>query len=167
MQATRQKHSRANLFWVLSASSFVGLVLTILPLPQAIFFYWPDWMALVVVYWSMSVPDRVGPWVGFTIGTLLEVLFVRNFGVLGLGLAILAFTVNRASQQLQMLSVWQQTIVVTLFVGGFKLLTGWLYGLINGFTITSEYWYSLLGCLVFWPFVSILLQEFRRSAQIR
>ena len=162
----QQKTPWFNLFWAISLSSFMALVLTILPLPQWVFYFWPDWMALVVVYWALSVPQRVGPWVGFAIGTLLEVLFVRKFGVLGLGMAILAFTVNRTHLQLRALSVWQQMIVVGLFIGFFKLVTGWLYGLITGFTITREYWYSLLGCILFWPFVFILLQEFRRAARI-
>ena len=147
-------------------SSFIALALTILPMPQWILHFWPDWMALVVIYWSLTVPDRVGPWIGFLIGTVLEVLFVRNFGVLGFGMATLAFLVNRASLQLRVLSVWQQMIVIGLFIGIFKLITGWLYGLIDDFTITDEYWYSLLGGMLIWPFVFILLQELRRSARI-
>jgi len=112
-------------------------------------------------------PERIGPWVAFAIGTLLEVLFVRTFGVLGLGMALLAFSVNRWALQLRPLSIWQQMIVVGLFDGLYKLITGWLYGLITDFTITSEYWYSLLGVMLCWPFVFILLQELRRSARLR
>jgi len=120
----------------------------------------------VVVYWALTMPDRVGPWVGFLVGLVLEVLFVRNFGVLGFGMAALAFIVNRVSQQLRVLSVWQQMLLIGIFVGIFKLVTGWLYGLIDDFTITNEYWYSLLGGMLVWPFVFILLQELRRSARI-
>jgi rod shape-determining protein MreD len=161
-----RKASSLNLFLVICLSSFIALTLTVIPLPQWVFYFRPDWMALVVVYWALTVPDRVGPWIGFAIGTVLEVLFVRNFGVLGFGMAILAFMVNRASLQLRVLSFWQQMLVVGIFVGIFKLVTGWLYGLIADFTITGEYWYSLLGSMLTWPFIFILLQELRRSARI-
>lgn len=148
-------------------SSFVALVLTVVQLPSWLFYFWPDWIAIVVAYWALVSPKRIGPFVGFIIGTLLEVLFVRKFGVLGFGLATLAFIVNATSLQLRALSIWQQMISIGVFIGFFKLLTGWLSGLVAGFTITSEYWYSLLGSLLIWPFAYILLEELRRAARIR
>jgi len=167
MMVSGGSRSPVNLFWAVFLSSFVALVLMLIQLPASLFYFWPDWIALVVVYWALIAPDRVGPFVGFVIGTVLEVLFVRKFGVLGLGLATLAFIVNSTHQQLRVLSMWQQMILVALFVGVFKLLTGWLYGLVTDFTITREYWYSLLGCLVVWPFAYILLQELRRIARVK
>lgn len=154
-----------NLALAFSLSAFIGLVLMIMPVNQ-LFFFWPDWIALVVVYWALMAPDRIGPFVAFLLGTLLEVLFVRNFGVLGFGLATLAYIVNRSHKQLKVLSLWQQTLVVGLFVGFFKLITGWLDGMISDFTITTEYFYSLIGGVLVWPFVYILLQELRRKARV-
>lgn len=158
--------SNARLFWAVTLSFFIALVLTVLPLPQWLFYFWPDWMALLVFYWALTVPERVGPWVGFAIGTLMEVLFVRKFGVLGFGMAILAFAVNRSHLQLRALSIWQQMLIVGLFVGFLKLIVGWLYGLISGFTLTTDYWYSLIGSMLIWPFVFILMHEVRRMARI-
>ena len=120
-----------------------------------------------MVFWALHQPDRFGPVSGFIIGTLLEVLFVRNFGVLGLGLACLAFTVNSAHQQLRALSSWQQMFIIGFFVGVFKLITGWFLGLVSDFIITTEYWYSLLGDVLIWPFATILLHELRRIMRLR
>ena len=159
--------SNYKIFWAVSFSALIALALMIVPLPQWLFYFWPDWIALVIVYWALYTPEKVGPVVGFLIGVLLEVLFVRKFGVEGLGLATLAFLVNYANQQLNVLSIWQQTIVIAMFVALFKLITGWLYGLVGDFTITIEYWYSLLGCIFVWPFMSILLHEMRRRTRTR
>lgn len=164
---THKQNSATNLFWAVVISSILALILMVIQLPQWLFYFWPDWIALVVVYWALYAPDRFGPFVGFVIGLLLEVLFVRKFGVEGLGLATLAFIVNSSHQQLRVLSLWQQTILVGVFVGIFKLITGWLYGMVADFTITREYWYSILGCMLVWPFVFILMQELRRILRIR
>lgn len=161
-----KQSSKYNVLWAVVFSVLVALALMIVPLPTWVFYYWPDWVALVLVYWALYTPDRVGPLVGFIIGIVLEVLFVREFGVEALGLATLALLVNRANQQLSVLSIWQQTIIIGLFVAIFKLITGWLYGLVADFTITIEYWYSIFGDIVIWPFVSILLHELRRKARI-
>lgn len=162
-----RRSSPSSVFVAVSLSTFVALVLTIVQVPDWLFYFWPDWTALVIVYWALVLPNRVGAFVAFIIGTILEVLFVRKFGVLGLGLAILAFIVNSAHLQLRVLSIWQQTLFMVLLIGFFKLLTGWLYGIMTDFTITAEYWYSLLGSMVIWPFTYILLEELRRKARIR
>lgn len=161
-----RKVSNSGVFWAVSLSVFVALVLTALPAPEVLFNFWPDWVALVLFYWALMMPERVGPWVGFLVGTLMEALFVKSFGVLGLGFATLLFVINGVHLQLRVLSVWQQMIVVTLFIGIFKLVTGWLYGLIEGFALSGEYFYSLLGCMVIWPFLFILMQELRRLARL-
>ncbi|MFT6034326.1 MAG: rod shape-determining protein MreD [Arenicella sp.] len=159
--------SSGSLAFVVFVSAFVALVLTMVQLPGWLFYFWPDWIAIVVAYWALVAPKRVGPFVGFIIGTLLEVLFVRKFGVMGFGLATLAFIVNSTNLQLRALFIWQQMVSIGLFIGFFKLLTGWLAGMVAGFTITTEYWYSLLGTVVIWPFAFILLEELRRAVRIR
>jgi len=159
--------SSASFFWAVVISTFIALVLKLIELPQSVFYFWPDWIVIVVVFWALHQPDRFGPVSGFIIGTLLEVLFVRNFGVLGLGLACLAFTVNSAHQQLRALSPWQQMFIIGFFVGVFKLITGWFLGLVSDFVITTEYWYSLLGDILIWPFATILLHELRRIMRLR
>ena len=148
-------------------SAFVALVLTVVQLPGWLFYFWPDWIAIVVAYWALIAPKKIGPFIGFIIGTLLEVLFVRKFGILGFGLATLAFIVNSTSQQLRALSIWQQMLSIGVFISLFKLLTGWLSGLVSAYTITSEYWYSIVGTVLIWPFAFILLEELRRVMRIR
>lgn len=161
----RQQSDRFNLLWAFSLSAFLALVLMILQVEQILYF-WPEWMALVVVYWALMAPEKIGPLVAFITGTLLEVLLVRNFGILGFGLATLAFVVNSAHLQLRVLSLWQQTIVIGLFVAAFKLITGWLYGMATDLTITTQYFYPAIGSMLVWPFVYILLQELRSRARI-
>jgi len=159
--------SNSRLFLGVSISAFVALVLTVVQLPNWLFYFWPEWIAIVLVYWALIAPKRIGPIAGFIIGTLLEVLFVRKFGVLGFGMATLAFMVNSGSQQLRALSIWQQMISIGIFIAIFKLLTGWLSGLVAGFTITTDYWYSVVGSVLIWPFAFILLEELRRAVRIR
>lgn len=167
MSPNSQQSSSGLLFFGVSISVFIALVLTVVQLPAFLFYFWPDWIAIVVAYWALRTPTQVGPFVAFIIGTLLEVLFVRNFGVLGLGLATLAFLVNSASQQLRALSIWQQMVSIGFFIAIFKLLTGWLSGMVSEFTITSDYWYSIFGSVLIWPFATILLEELRSALRIR
>jgi len=148
-------------------SAIIALILTVVQLPDWLFLFWPDWIAMVLIYWALKKPEHIGPFAAFIIGTLMEVLFVRKFGVLGLGLATLAFIANSTSLQIRIMTVWQQTLLIGLFIGIFKLITGWLYGLVSDLTITREYWYPILSSMLLWPFVFILLEELRRALRIR
>ena len=167
MNPSRQQYSAGNLLLGLLASLVVALVLMVVQLPDWLYNFWPDWVALVLIYWALAVPSRIGPFMGFVIGTILEVMLVRKFGVLGLGFAVLAFIANSANQQLRMMTLWQQTLLIALFMLAFKIITGWLYGIVSDFTISREYWFSLLGNMFVWPFLFILMEEIRRALRIR
>lgn len=144
-------------------SVFIALVLMLLPVPQWLFYFWPNWMALVLLYWAMMHPNRVGPMVALLVSLLLEVLFVSHFGVIGAGLVVVVFFVNRIQAQLRAMSVWQQAIVMALLIGVFKLLTGWLTGMVSDFIISVEYWYSLITNFLIWPFLVILLNLLKQE----
>ena len=156
-----------RLILAVSLSSIAALILMVMRVPDWLFNFWPDWIALVLVYWGLSKPERIGPLFGFLVGTILEVLFVRKFGALGFGYATLVFIVNSFNQQLKIIPLWQQTILVAIFISIVKIVVGWLYGIVADFTITAQYFYSMFGNLLLWPFVFILLDEFRRSMRIK
>ena len=86
--------SRVTFWWTMFSSAMIALALMIVPLPQWLFYFWPDWIALIIIYWALYTPDRVGPVIGFVMGVLLEVLFVRKFGVEGFGLPSKPFVVQ-------------------------------------------------------------------------
>ena len=50
----------------------VALVLMILPLPEWVQIYRPNFVTLVLIYWSMALPKRVGLWFAFFTGIILD-----------------------------------------------------------------------------------------------
>lgn len=159
--------SDARFYWVLMTTLFFAMVLSVIPVPQLVFDLWPDWVPLLLFYWALMAPERVGAWTGLIVGILAEVIMVKSFGVYALGLASLVYFVGRIHQQIRVLPMWQQMLLVAFFVGFFKLVTGWLYGLIDGYVIRFDSYYSLIGNALVWPFLYILLQEFTRSVRAR
>jgi rod shape-determining protein MreD len=59
-------------YLVIHISLIVALILMILPLPDWAQMYRPNWMALVLIYWSMALPRRVGLWFAFFSGIVLD-----------------------------------------------------------------------------------------------
>jgi rod shape-determining protein MreD len=56
-------------YLVIYLSLIVALVLMILPLPDWVQIYRPNWVALALIYWSMALPKRVGLWLSSFLST--------------------------------------------------------------------------------------------------
>ena len=46
--------------WVIPTTFVIALLLTALPMPESAANWRPAWVALVLVYWCMATPERVG-----------------------------------------------------------------------------------------------------------
>ncbi len=164
MQTSRIESNSAV---ALTLSVFIALVLSMISVTDALYYFWPDWVVLVVIFWCMVEPERYGPLLAVFVGLILDVLTVNTFGVASLGLAFVAFFVNKSSYQLKVMTTWQQTMLIGFMLGILKLLTGWVYGMVEDFGFTWSFWYSILGSMMAWPFVFIALSELRRFARLR
>ena len=45
--------------WVPFATVFVALVLLVIPAPELIRGFLPDWVAIVLIYWALALPTRM------------------------------------------------------------------------------------------------------------
>ncbi|KAG1316575.1 hypothetical protein G6F63_016017 [Rhizopus arrhizus] len=61
--------------WVLPASLVVALLLGLLPLPALLQPLRPYWLALVLAYWVIEAPERVGLGVAFASGVIADLLY--------------------------------------------------------------------------------------------
>lgn len=130
------------------------------------FYFRPDWIALVVVYWVLALPNRLGIVYGFLHGLLLDLLLIKLLGLNALGLSLLAFTVSRTHRQMRMLPIWQQALLIGILIALMKLLVAWIATWVSDFRITPYYWYSIVTDIIVWPFIYILLRDIRRSIRL-
>ena len=55
------------------ATIFIAALLTVLPLPEAVSLGRPEWLSLVLIYWVIALPHRVGVLWGFAVGLFQDV----------------------------------------------------------------------------------------------
>ena len=60
--------------WVIALSFLAAFMLTAMPLPDWALPWRPAWIAMVLVYWCMALPERVGVITGWVIGLILDVM---------------------------------------------------------------------------------------------
>ncbi len=147
---------------VILGSFGVAMMLTVLPLPEWAGLWRPAWAALVLIYWCLAVPERVGVGSGFMAGLVLDALTGTLLGQHALGLSVVAFFAHKAHRWVRVLPLWQQGLGVFALVMLYELLVSWVSGM-QGLAVDPWLWLAApLTSTILWPWVFILLRDLRR-----
>jgi rod shape-determining protein MreD len=142
------------------------MALRILPLPHHWFVYNPDWVALVLIYWTLAIPDRVGIGAAWLTGLFADVLTGRMLGQHALAYSVMAYFSLRLYRRLRLYPLPQQSLWVLLFLLMGQLLILWTQNIKTTNAITWTYWLpSLVGGFM-WPLVLVTLRRLRRRYNI-
>jgi len=152
--------------WVILSSLLMALILTILPLPEGVpmgmGYLRPDWLALVIVYWTIALPDRVGFLTAFFVGLLADVISESLLGLHAMGLVIVASFALTAYQRIRMLAVWQQATMVFLILTLVQIVSVLITVQLSGRAFSwLTFLIPLVSALV-WPWIFLGLRALRR-----
>ena len=123
---------------------------------------------MVLIYWVMALPYRVGVGWAWVIGIILDVLEGSILGLNAMSLVIIAYITLSLHLRLRMFAMYQQAGLVLVLVGLNLLLSYWLK-VVSG-QITSANNMFLMAALVsaiIWPSLFQILRHIRRSFEVR
>jgi len=161
---TLSHNTRSRL--IIAASLLVALVLSILPWPVWTEQFRPDWVALVLIYWCMALPTRVGVGTAWSVGLMLDVLYGSMLGENALAKSLIAFLAVRFHLQLRMFPRWQQAVVVLLLVASNNLLVLWIKHLAGQAPSTWGYLTPSIVSMLLWPWLFVILRDIRRHGNV-
>lgn len=154
----------SNATWVILLSYFVAYLLAVVPFPEWALNYRPQWVALVMIYWTMALPYRIGIGYAWLAGLMMDILEGSLLGLNALALAIIAYIALSLYQRLRMFSMLQQSAVVLALVGLHLMMTYWMK-IAAGQMVSSNLLF-LLGALssaFVWPWMFLLLRQMQRG----
>ena len=148
-------------------SVFASLVLALMPLPISFEMYRPDLVLLDIMYWSLALPHRVNIGFAWVAGLIIDLALGSPLGVRSLTYSIVVYITASNYQKIRNFSVWQQAILVALFLALYYLLVFWLnHFLLEIYFLPQYLWPVLTGSLA-WPWLFLLLRKYRRHFRIR
>ncbi|MDJ0880236.1 MAG: rod shape-determining protein MreD [Gammaproteobacteria bacterium] len=153
-------------FLVIPLSLVLGLVLMMIPLPEWTEIYRPDWIALVLIYWSMAMPQRVGLWVAFISGLFVDVTLGTLLGQHSLALTIIVFINLNFHLRIRVMPLVHQSLYVFLLLLINQLTVVWIEGMMQREPPVMAYFGAPLVGMAIWPWVFIALRDIRRKAQL-
>ena len=160
-------HERSRGGWVITISLIVAMLLSILPLPPTLHAFMPEWLLLVLIYWSMALPHRIGVGIAWCLGLLLDVLRDTLLGQYALVMALVIFLTINMHQRIRVVPLWQQAITVFLLCLIYMLTVFWIKGMQG---LAPDFWMALISPLVsalIWPAVFVFMRNLRRYYQVK
>jgi rod shape-determining protein MreD len=152
--------------WVIALSLMAALVLTLLPLPQWVSFARPEWVAMVLIYWCMALPNRVGITTGWFLGLLLDVIRGSLLGQHALALAVVAYLMLKLHQRVRLVPPWQQAMTILVLMLLYAMLLLWIKGLTGYAPVIWLYLMPALSTALLWPAMFVLMRFVRRYYQV-
>lgn len=151
---------------VIFLTIIAALLLTELPLPAIIAPYQPEWLILVLIYWAMALPERVGVGVAWFVGLLLDVLRDTLLGQYALAFALTVFITLRLYQRIRNYPLRQQVISIFILMLIHTGLVVWIKALAGANVHFSMAIIPAFTSSLFWPIVYFVLRSVRRTYHI-
>ena len=156
--APAQPHLAAIAGSVLAA----GLLLSA-PVPVWASAWQPPWLTLVVAYWCLAQPDRVGVTAAFVLGVLQDALTGAPLGQHALALAVVAAAVLAEHQRLRVLPLWQQALLLAPLLAVHQVLLALVTGS-GGRPVSAAMLLPAVSGALVWPWLFLTLRDLRRRA---
>ncbi|MES9944787.1 MAG: rod shape-determining protein MreD [gamma proteobacterium symbiont of Ctena orbiculata] len=148
--------------YVITSTLLVGFILTIMPLPEWASTYRPQWVALILIYWCMAMPERIGVGISWTTGLLLDVLTGTLLGQHALGFSVITYIMLKLHLRVRVMPLRQQVFTIFVLLLLERLLALWSTGAAGYPTPSLLYWITPLVSTLLWPWVFIILRDVRR-----
>lgn len=140
-------------------SALVALALAVIPLPAVIDAFRPDFLVLVVFYWSIESPRTGGLTLAFIAGLALDVVRGVVLGQHALALTLTAAWATHLRLRLRVFSVLSQCLTIFALLTGYQFVLFWIDGATgNPVTAFGRWLAPVVGALL-WPLLAGLLSR--------
>jgi len=153
--------SRGRNPWLFPISVLVALLLGLLPLPAPLQPFRPYWLALVMTYWLIEEPERIGLGIAFACGLAADLAFGGLLGEQALRLTVLAFIVQRFRSQLRFFPVPQQALAIGGLLLNDRVVSAAVHLAIGEPQVPWAYWWAPLLGMLLWAPLFLLLDGLR------
>lgn len=147
-------------------SIVVALMLTMLPLPGFADAFRPDWIALMLIFWAISVPASYGVGVAWIAGIVLDVTQGTLLGQHALALVAVVFVTAKFHLLMRVFPLLQLTATVFALLSFYQFLLFWVNGVAGVTAPASAYWGPVISGTVLWPLLYTFLSGVRYRVQM-
>ena len=145
----------------------LAMALRIVSWPIEVAVFNPDWVLLVLIYWSLAIPERVGIFHAWTFGLLTDVLTGRLFGQYALAYSLVIYICLKLHRRLRQFPVIQQALFIFFCLLLSQLLLFLVKNLQHPAQLKATFWLPVLTGTFCWPLVFTALRFVRLTRRLK
>ncbi len=152
--------------WVIVLSFVFSFMLAILPMPAWASAWRPDWVAMILIYWCLVLPQRVGVGIAWFVGIIHDVLNDTLLGQHAFGFVLIAYLAVKFHQQMRLFPVWQQAIGVFGMVVLNQFLGIWIQSIFGSSQMRGSFIFPAFSSLLLWLWLFLILENIKRKYKV-
>ncbi|WP_283630409.1 rod shape-determining protein MreD [Shewanella baltica] len=157
----------ANGRFIVWVTLFIGVISQIMPLPSVVGAWRPDWLLMIVLYWSIALPHRYNILTAWVLGLVLDILLGATLGVRSLAMSLVIYVAILHCQRLRNFPKWQQSLVIMLLICMYHLVIYWVEFVMQEAVFDTDLFLPAISGLVIWPWIFWILRRVRRHYKVR
>jgi rod shape-determining protein MreD len=154
-------------WWASTLSLVATLALAAVPLPDSVAPLRPDWVAVVLLYWSLMAPRHFSLLTAFWMGIALDTLSGALLGQNALALLVVVYLAEKFYLRLRVFPLSQLAITVFLLLGLYEFILFWIDGMAGRTVPLVERWVPPLTGTLVWVALYMMFDRRERSAPAR
>lgn len=139
----------------------IAFMLMIAPMPVAAEPFRPDWLALVLVFWAMTVPRSYSVGIAWLLGIVLDVAQGTLLGQHALALCVIVYITVKFHLLMRVFPLSQLTATVFALLALYQFLLFWINGVAGIESSAVSYWGPVITGTLLWPLIAGLLGGIR------
>jgi len=147
-------------------SFLTGIILSIMPLPDFMHWFRPQWLCLILLFWLIYFPENCGIGIAWLLGLLMDCVTGVPLGQHALIYAFLAYLVLKFHVSISNVPRWQQMGLILLLTIINLLLQKIILNTANITISNRHYWFLAVLSALCWPIVCKVLNQFNRKKLI-
>jgi rod shape-determining protein MreD len=145
----------------------LAFMLTIAPLPQWATEFRPNWVALTLMYWAMTLPNKYSVGTAWVVGLIVDVAQGTLLGQHALALCFVIFVTVKFHLQLRVFPTSQMTATVFALLASYQFILFWINGVAGIHADAVTYWGPVISSTIMWPLLTMVFGQVRYRARSR
>ena len=156
-----------NKSWIY-LSLFLAVVIDLYFFPESILFWKPLLTLLVLIYWNMALPDKVGIFEALFFGLIMDLLNGSILGLHAILFVLITYICQRFFYQFRVSPIWQQSAILFFLFFIFKMAFSFdffsssLEFHLSDISYISNAFIFAIASSLFWAPTFFILRELRR-----
>jgi len=147
-------------------SFIAAFILSMVPLPQILQTVRPEFVLIVLIYWCIALPNRIGVGYGWIAGLIFDVSTDALLGQHALTFALIAYLAIQLHQRIRIFPIWQQALTIFVLMMLQGTITLWIKGMLGDAPSLWSFMLPAICTALFWPVAYLLMRQIRRYYQI-